>query len=271
VTRVSVATWNLHQAMDRRPINISTTWRYLEEQIRPTVALVQEALANTIPPTEGGSINSEAENVPYQAAIVAYAGRLERIDEVFTKYSSRQPFPLRPSIPGAFAVARVLDLPGTEPFIAISLYGRMAPIYAQTTVLHAVADLIPLFDASPKNRLVVLGGDLNVYDQTRNVALHERWKAIVATVEALGMVNLFKLTQPERGPSAGCLCGDAACYHVETFRHRRQTANSPGLMTDYLFATKALADRLVELEVWNDRPDVWTLSDHCPVVAHFEF
>jgi hypothetical protein len=43
VTDVLVAAWNLHQAMDRRSANIDATWRYLEAEVAPTVALVQEA------------------------------------------------------------------------------------------------------------------------------------------------------------------------------------------------------------------------------------
>jgi hypothetical protein len=46
----------------------------------------------------------------------------------------------------------VVDLPDVEPFVAISLYGRMAPLCAQTSVPRAVADLTPLFDAPPFNR-----------------------------------------------------------------------------------------------------------------------
>ena len=44
MTQISVATWNLHQAVDRRPENIKATWRYLEDEVSPTVALVQEAV-----------------------------------------------------------------------------------------------------------------------------------------------------------------------------------------------------------------------------------
>src|SRR5450759_4011193 len=76
VTEVSVATWNLHQAMDKRPDNVAATWRYLKEEVRPTVALVQEAIANSIPTTTGGNVFLPANEVPYETAVVAYAGDL---------------------------------------------------------------------------------------------------------------------------------------------------------------------------------------------------
>ena len=135
-----------------------------------------------------------------------------------------------------------------------------------------MADLIPLFDDPRHNRKVVLGGDLNAYDQSNDKVERGRWQAILALVESLGLVNLLKLTQPERGPLSGCPCVESACWHVETFRHLSRSADNPGYFTnDHLFATKDLADRLVRLEVWGtDRLEVWKLSDHCPLVAHFD-
>ena len=269
MTEVSIATWNLHQAVDRRPANVEATWRYLTTALKPTIGLLQEA--TTIPKTSGGSFSNQAGQLRYNTAVVAFDGRLERLPDVSTKYSSKTTFSITPQVPGTFEVARVIDLPGVEPFVAISLYGRMAPLYAQTSMLRAIADLIPLFDATRFNKRVVLGGDLNVYDQTKDRVMRERWRAILAMVESLGLENLLKRTQPDRGAWPRCICGDPACFHAETFRHVNTPADQPGLTTDYLFATKDLADRLRALEVWGDRhPEVWKLSDHCPLVARFD-
>lgn len=271
MTQISVATWNLHQAVDKRPENIAATWRYLEEEVTPTVALVQEAVAKSIPKTAGGNVYWPAGEVPYETAVLAYAGRLEFLPNVITRYQRRTTFAIRPTIPATLAVARVVDLPDVEPFVAISLYGRMAPLYAQTGILRAVADLIPLFDTPEFSRRIVLGGDLNVYDQTNDSVMRERWRAILSLVEALGLVNLLKQTQADRGPVPGCPCREPACWHVETFRHRKRPDGKPGYFTtDYLFATADLAARLTALEVWGDRPQVWKLSDHCPLVARFD-
>jgi len=251
---------------------IAATWRYLEEEVRPTVALVQEA--RIIPETRGGHFASRADDVGDATAVVGYGARLERLPDVTTRYSRRHTFAISPRVPATFAVARVVDLrDDVQPFVAISLYGRMAPLYAQTGVLRAVADLIPLFDTPAYNRRIVLGGDLNVYDQTSDKVMRGRWKAILAIVVSLGLVNLLKLTQSDRGAQPGCPCREPACWHVETFRHVNAPTDRSGYFTtDYLFASKDLADRLIRpLEVWGGtRPEVWKLSDHCPLVARFD-
>lgn len=269
MAEVSVVTWNLHQGIDKRPGNMEATWRYLEHEIRPIVALVQEA--DGVPRTPGGSVEDRADDVRYESAVVAYGGRLEPLPAVTTRYSSKNAVTIHPSVPGTFAAARVFEIPGVEPFVAISVYGRMAPLYAQTSILRVVADLIPLFDASGLNQRIVLGGDLNVYDQTTDRVMRERWRAILALVESLGLVDLLKRTQSDRGPLPGCPCKEAACWHVETFRHRNRAADKPGYFTtDYMFATEDLASRLVALEVWGEsHKEVWDLSDHCPLVARF--
>ena len=268
MTQVSVATWNLHQAMDRRPANVAATQRFLEDEIRPTVALLQEVALGS--ETALGPFFNQAGKLPYGTAVVAYHGKLEPLPEVTTRYSAQTPFQISPCVPGTFAGARVVDLPGVEPFVAISMYGRMAPLYAQTSVLRAVADLIPLFDAPSLNRRIVIGGDLNVYDQTDDQPLKFRWGAILALIDSLGLVNLLKQTQPARGPLPGCPCKESACWHVETFRHRNHPAGKPGFFTtDYIFASPGIASRLSHLEVLS-QPEAWELSDHCPVVAHFD-
>ena len=266
---MTVATWNLHQAMDRKPANMAATWHYLLEEIRPDVALIQES-ART-PDGPGGIAVSRTDGAGYETSVMAFTGWLEPLPPVTTRYSTRYQFVIEASVPGSFAVARVVDIPGVEPLVAISQYGIMAPLYAQVGVLRAVADLIPLFDSKPYKGRIVLGGDLNVYDQTRDGTMRERWLAILALIESLGLVNLLKLTRDERDPQVGCPCRQPDCWHVETFRHRNRGLEDPGYFTtDYMFASKELADRLVGLEVRNDRPEVWRLSDHCPIIATFD-
>ena len=193
MAEVSVAAWNLHQGVDKDRAHMEATWRYLATEIRPTVALVQEA--QRIPMTPGGNISERADDLgrrAYETAVVAYAGRLEPLPVVTTMHSKTREFLLRPSVPATHAVARVVDLPDVDPFVAVSIYGRMAPIYAQIGVLRAIADLIPLFD-SQLNRRIVLGGDLNAYDQPKGPD-RARWNAIFDLFESLGLVNLLKLT-----------------------------------------------------------------------------
>lgn len=262
---VTIATWNLHQAVDRRASNVEATWRYLADEVRPTVALLQEALVT------GGEFSSRAGDLPYETSVVAFEGQLESLPEVTTRYSSKTSFAIHPTVPGTFAVAKLVGLGEVEPLTVASLYGRMAPLYAQTSILRVIADLIPLFDSSHLNGRIVIGGDLNVYDQTTDRVMRDRWLAILATIESLGLVNLLKQTQPVRGPLKGCPCKAPGCWHVETFRHRNRPKGRPGYFTtDYLFATRELADRLVALELPGHEDQIWNLSDHRPLVARFD-
>ena len=73
VTENSVATWNLHQAVDKRPDNIARTWAYLETTIVPTIALVQEAL--TVAATGGGNVASRSD-AGYSTAVVGYGAEV---------------------------------------------------------------------------------------------------------------------------------------------------------------------------------------------------
>jgi hypothetical protein len=265
---MKVVAWNLHQAVDRRPDNVAKTWAYLRDELSPTVALIQEA--SVVPETPGGHVATIAPP-GYQTAVIGFAAAVRPIGEVVTRYSKHHTFTITPMVSGIFAAAQVADPPDGVPFIAISLYGLMAPVYAQVAVLRAVADLIPLFDTPSLNRRIVVGGDLNLYDQSRDRIERGRWQAILRVLESLGLVNLLRHTQSVRGPLVGCPCGNDDCWHVETFRpHKRRRDGTAGYFTnDYLFATPELADRLLSLEIPN-RPELWALSDHLPLVASFD-
>jgi endonuclease/exonuclease/phosphatase family metal-dependent hydrolase len=268
MTRFTVATWNLHQGMDRRAANIAATRDFLETAVRPTVALLQEAVAPR--PDDDQCRWERADGRLFGTAVVASAGRLESIPTFSSRHSKKHRFSISSTVPGAFVAQLVVDVPGVAPFITISAYGLMNPIYAQSSMLRMVADLVPLFDAPGLRDRIILGGDLNVYDQAKDRGTRERWLAILAAIESLGLVNLLKATRSDRERAMGCPCRDPECWHVETFRHRLRRETPGYLTTDYLFATPALAGRLISLAVWNDRDEVWDLSDHCPIVAEFE-
>jgi hypothetical protein len=254
-------------------------WRSLaglaEPRIAPTVALIQEAISLADAPAQ--RVVEGADDRRFKTAVVAYDGALEPVVEARSKFDPA-PFSLKPSVPLTHAVARVVGLDGVEPFVAVSMYGRIMRGYAQTSVLRAIADLIPLFDGPLPKKRIVLGGDLNVWNNGNGVDAtgRRRWAAILDAVESLGFVNLLEKRSVEerrvgRGPMPGCRCamGDR-CYHVETWRAK---LGVPGVWClDYLFATKEMADRLTgPVEVWGElHPEVWDLSDHCPLVARFD-
>lgn len=270
MAEISVATWNLHHGVDKRAASVKKTWRFLADEIQPTVALIQEA--DGIPDTPGGQFHSRADEARYETAVVGYGGHLESVDAVVTPHSKRA-IDLTPTIPGTFAVAQLGGLPASDPpFVAVSLYGRIIGGYAQTSILRTLADLIPLFDSPRYKRRIVLGGDLNAFDQPpADRTSRRRWAVLFDLFKSLGLVNLLELTQAERGPLVGCRCGNAVCWHVATWRPASKRTLPSLWCLDYLFATKELAERLSSLEVWGkDRPEVWAISDHCPLVARFE-
>jgi len=276
--QVTVATWNLHHGVDHRPASMEGTWGYLRDVIRPTVALIQES--DGVPATPGGHVLTRPVGEPwirFETAVVGYEGRVEPLTEVVSRYARRQtPSSIRPTFPLTQVAARV-EVLGVEPFVVVSLYGRI-DTYAQTSVLRAIADLIPLFDAPLYRQRIVVGGDLNVFNNgpSADRVSRDRWAAIFEMFRSLGLVNLLEKRregerQAGKPPLAGCTCGMGdACYHVETWRWRR-TVSSVWCL-DYLFVTPEFEDRLIgPVEVWAEtHPEVWERSDHSPLVARFE-
>jgi endonuclease/exonuclease/phosphatase family metal-dependent hydrolase len=274
MTDISVVTWNLHHGVDKRAASMEATWRFIRDEIRPTVAIVQEA--DGIPATPGGHQHSRAHDAKYETAVVGYAATVVPLAEVVSPYS-KVSFDLTPTIPGTYAIGELVDgelvdIDDDSPFVVVSLYGRILGGYSQMSILRAIADLVPLFDSPKYKRRIVLGGDLNAFDQpTGDRKSRRRWAILFDLFRSLGLVNLLQQTQPLRGPLAGCPCGNAACWHVETWRPASKRAVPSLWCLDYLFATKQLADRLTRLEIWGkDRPEVWEISDHCPLVARFD-
>jgi len=157
-------------------------------------------------------------------------------------------------------VARV-DVPEVGPITCVSVYG-LINVYAQTTMLRIIADLIPLFD-SPDGERVVLGGDMNVTTATSpSTPELRRYEAILKAVESLGLLNLVE-TAAERPPQLeNCLCGASSCHHLRTYGEK------PGSQLDWLFATPELARRCRRLRV--DYEAAALLSDHAPIVADFD-
>jgi hypothetical protein len=266
VSELSVVTWNLHQAVDKRATNMARTWVYLANEIAPTVALVQEALV--VPENVRGAVVSEA--APgYSTAVIGYGAAIQSLPAARSRFSSRHEFPTTATVPGTFAAAQIVEAAGARPIVFVSLYGLMAPVYAQIGILRAIADLIPLFDDRSLNVNVVVGGDLNAYDQSTDRVERARWKSILNLVESLGLVNLLKQTKSTRPLLATCPCDEEECWHVETFRNRNRRDHTGGYYTtDYLLATPQLASRLSDLRVINE-PEVWEMSDHTPIVARF--
>lgn len=204
---------------------------------------------------------------PWGNAVVALNScALREVQTVGTKYSPRT-FSMLGTVPGALIVAtQTLENIGNITFV--SIYG-VIDVYAQTSMLRLVADLIPLFD-SPAGEHVVLGGDFNITTcGEQNPREGRRYAAILQAVESLGLVNLAsKVEFPNRPPSPDrCACRAMPCRHIATYRGKED--GPPVSQLDYLYATSALAAQCRAVRLADN--ETRGLSDHVPLIAEFEF
>lgn len=261
-----IATWNMDHWKRTAQVR-SSAWTYLADQVRPDVALVQEA----VPPSDLVSIYHEiGVGRHFGSAVVSYGTPMSEVRTAVTRYSASRAFDLHQTFPGSVAIAEVRPQ-NSDPITVISLYG-LIDVYAQTTVLQQVADLIPLFDTGKDDEMrIVLAGDLNLHTQARASVERRRAAGIIGAIESLGLVNLFELTKDDRPPYPNCRCADSGhCYHVETHRHASLRDDRMGGHNDYIFASPALAVKgRVDLELFHGS-EAWGLSDHCPIVASFD-
>ena len=257
--RLTVVTWN----MDHWKRTVQTrrdAWSYVASGLGADIALLQECASPKELDRSRIVHRQIAGGRPWGSAVAVFNDdlRVEEIGAVRTKYSSTL-FPMLGSFPGAVIVARV-EVPGVGQITCVSVYG-LINVYAQTTMLRIVADLIPLFD-SPEGERVVLGGDMNVTTAAAPSAELRRYEAILKAVESLGLLNLAETAVARPPQFENCLCGVASCHHLRTY------GDNPGTQLDWLFATPELARRCQHLRIEYDRTA--SLSDHAPVIAEFE-
>jgi exonuclease III len=276
-----VASWNMNHWRGSRSLadHGARAWEYLAAG-NVDIALAQEAVAPSESETWGHLVPRSGWNIgkdrPWGSGIATREMAAAEVSSTYTMWSTHHSFELTPhsNYEGAVAIADI-DVPSLGHVTAISVYAVMKPVYAQTTLFHIVADLIPLFD-SPKTerRHFVLGGDLNAHTQAPHPKELPRYEAILHAIESLGLVNCFKATAQMRPKLEGCPCNEPVCYHVQTRRHPRHRGTPKERFSghlDYLFASPELADSLSDCFAVGSRDEsVWELSDHCPVVADFD-
>jgi hypothetical protein len=255
-TPFRVVSWNMnHWRQPTRPEDTRAKgWEYLKNVLRPDVALLQE----TVPPTlaDGRSVvyREIADYRPWGSAIVARPGLpLETVWAVPTRFSRRR-FQLANTFPGSVAIGEV-TLDGIAPITFVSLY-NVIDVYAQTTLLRTVADLVPLFDSAKGSR-VVLAGDLNVSMTTQDPYYIRRGRAILGALEGLGLVEVTGVAKRRPDPWLDCPCGAAGeCRHLRTWQSHE---------LDHAYVTESLRDEVESITV--DHAAVASgLSDHAPLV-----
>jgi endonuclease/exonuclease/phosphatase family metal-dependent hydrolase len=256
---VSIGTWNMDH-WKRTAEQRLEGWAFLKDSARADVMLLQESSSPRHLSREHFVHREIGGNRPWGSAVVSFADEaiVTEIDTVRTRYAATR-FSMLGTHPGAVIVAHV-DLPSIGPLTCVSVYG-LINVYAQTTMLRIVADLIPLFDSRYGDR-VILGGDFNVSTSTNpdNPEL-PRYKAIHQAVESLGLVNLLTLDIQKPPRITNCVCDDPECCHVQTYGH------NPGVQLDWLYATPELARMCTRVRL--ERDIVGHLSDHSPIIADF--
>lgn len=236
--------------------------------------MVQEA-GRPIASVKSSIVGAKRKPNDWVTAVVSYGPSLRELDQ-----------PLRPSwgrglefrIPDAARdgtlAAAMVDVPGGQPVVAVSLYGMLR--YADQSMLRAASDLLPIFD-TPIGKRVVLAGDFNIHTHSNSMPERRRAGPILALLESFGLRDLVRhakrkgiLNQGAQEYAQTCPCSLPDCSHVRTHRHSRH-AKGAMANNDYLYATETLADRLQSLEVMNgDSDPSWQHSDHAPMIAGFE-
>lgn len=261
--KLRVVTWNMDH-WSRRPAARAASWRFLDDVVAPDVALLQEA----VPPRGRARVVTPdvvaGPRRPWGAIVVSRTVPIARVPSVRVKWHGG-PLDLLRTLLGACAVARATP-DDTAPFVCVSAFGAIEEGSALAAVHRMLSDLSPILE-SPHGKRVILGGDLDVSTQTPP-PMRARHRLLFERIASLGLVDLLAQTRKRRPHLARCPCGDPACAHVQTYRAPRSRVP---WQHDYLFATRALADRLVLCRQWDTgQPDPFTLSDHCPVVADFD-
>lgn len=258
-SRFSIGTWNTdHWKRSRQ--QRTEAWEYLRIQSGTDVMLLQESVAPLDLDQSQFVYREIGGNRRWGSSVVAFSEdvRVREIDTVSTHYSNSVFFSMQGTFPGAMIVAQAI-IPGIGPITCVSIYG-LINVYAQTTMLRIIADLIPLFDSQFGSR-VVLGGDFNLTTAcSESEPEFPRYRAILNAVESLGLKNLAKTAQNRPEPISNCPCSNDKCFHLPTYQNTQ---------IDWLYATPELARRCtnlrVDYEVVTDE-----LSDHAPIIAEFQ-
>jgi endonuclease/exonuclease/phosphatase family metal-dependent hydrolase len=257
-----VVVWNMGHKV--------ASWRVLQE-IGADIALLSEARApkgldaNIV----GGESTQGRDGYRRAWASAIVTPEDHDLREIVDAHTSRRgrpiAIPFTNSRPGSWTAA-VASIPGFGDVTAVSLYGLMDE-RSDASVHRSLSELAPVFDDSRYNRLLLLGGDLNTWTGWKAGPHLERDRVVLERIRAYGLVDCLEAKR-RPGRQEGCPCSlGEGCTHTRT-RMDPRYPDVPYQM-DYLFASPALAERLVTCEALahDVRPSP---SDHFPIAATFD-
>jgi endonuclease/exonuclease/phosphatase family metal-dependent hydrolase len=255
-----VVVWNIAQ----KPRALKA----LDESLSPDIALLNEATVPSERPgtwSREGTLGRDGKRRPWSAAVLTSHLHSEIRDACPRFRQNMRSVPFMCSRPGVW-VAATVEPPGWPRITAVALYGLLDEL-SDASVHRSLSELSPLLDDPRYSEHVLIGGDLNTGTQwPRGDRWMERDRNLLERFRVLGLVDcLAAKRKPGRLDGCTCQFGDD-CNHTRTRRDPRHL--SIPYQTDYLFASKALADRLASCE--SLATDEWfALSDHAPIVANF--
>lgn len=253
-----VVVWNMAHKRD--------AWAALD-RLEPDICLLNEAL---VPQSRrglwsaDGTHGRDSARRPWASAVLSRFPLVAIRDAAPQFRQSVRRVPFQCSRPGTWEAASIETTLGAV--TAVALYGLMDEL-SDASVHRSLSELSPLLDDRRYRDLVLVGGDLNTGTQWQDRIWKERDRGVLERFEALGLEDcLRRMRKP--GRLAGCTCTDGdACEHVRTRKDSHQRAVP--YQTDYLFASKKMAERLMRCEALAT-DDWFAISDHAPIVADFE-
>jgi hypothetical protein len=263
---MKVVAWNMAHRV--------ASWKALEK-LDADIALLSEArVLKTVNENVLGGKKTEGRDRysrPWATAVVSRHGLREIQDARASRYGRAVKVPFENSRPGSWTAA-VVSVPDVGEVTAISLYGLLDE-KSDASVHRSLSEFSPIFEDARYNRLVLLGGDLNILANPQaDDPGRERHLVVLARIKAFGLADCLEQAflgrNPRRPGPPNCPCGlGHGCTHTWT----KLDSKHPTVpyQDDYLFASPALAERLVSCEALAH--DVWpSPSDHYPAVATFE-
>ena len=176
---------------------------------------------------------------------------------------------------GTIAAARVTPRDGsTEPFIAVSMYGRWeAPhpsknrrswIYSDASVHRIISDLSAFIASTdPSTHRILAAGDLNIahgYGDDGDVYWEARYRSVFERMEAIGLEFMGPQAPNGRKAETRARGEPADSRNVPTYYTTSQSPATAQNQLDYVFASRGFHEGITVRAM--NSVEEWGASDH---------
>ena len=241
------------------------------------IALLQEAppppiaWESRVAPDPAGGWRTAGWRVPRRTAVVAVSEAAAVVTRPETSLEEREPGAVVVSRRGTIAVADVVV--GAETITLVSMYAAWdvpvtgdRPIYADAAAHRLLSDLSGMVTSQRRHRIIA-AGDLNVlnrYGEGGDAYWGARYATVFDRAEAMGL--RFVGPQAPHGRQASPRPAELpeGSLDVPTYHSSRQGPMGAARQLDFVFASDALANRLI-VRALNADSDEWGASDHCRI------